>query len=77
MTDTTTNGSRRWSDSWPVRFLLTALALLWTGAIAVGAHHQGRISGIETESARNTAEINAKLDSIENRLRRVEDKLDR
>jgi len=51
--------------------------LVWTGTVGVAAHHQGRISSMETEAARNTAAINAKLDSIDNRLMRVENKLDR
>jgi len=77
VTDETKTNGRRWTDGFWVRAAWGTLMLVWTGTVGVAAHHQGRISSMETEAARNTAAINAKLDSIDNRLMRVENKLDR
>lgn len=65
--------NKRWSDPWPVRFLVGTLALLWSGTVAVAAYQQGAINGLN----RDVSAINAKLDSIDKRCQRIEANQDR
>lgn len=59
---------KRWTDPWPVKFLIGLLFMLWGGAAATAGNFYGRINETEKDSAVQFAELRGEIKSLNDRI---------